>query len=257
MGGKIYFIIKTYISIPMLLELNPITKVAYIYKNIQDNSELKHNQITCETLSPYKIIGVEYPSHPKPISNIIDLYTLFTQIKCKCGTLLAFSKLKRLPEEGWEELIDYWSCHNSEFKSMLDLKIQPRKGEALVSHFYFLANKSDMCCYEGDDIMKIFYNEVNFSSREIIYTFFVNYFLHNNSLRFAVGEDVYEIKLFDSVIIMKEKYHEAFKVGFRICRKKCNRATVLNEYFAKIILDVLYENKLDIVVLNYSLSFIL
>lgn len=239
----------------MFLELNPTTKTAYIYSKENEIIDNKYIQLSTEKINTINIIKIEYPTHPIPKDNFINIHTLFDNLICTCGSQIKFTKLKKLPEDGWEELIDYWSCHNSEFKSMLDLKIKPCSGEALLSHFYFLANDFDLCCYSDESgVQKIFYNQVGFDDVKIIYSFFVNYFLHNNSFRFCVSGDVYEIKLFDFVII--NGCYDGFKVGYKICKKRIEKVNGINECIANGLLSMLDRNRIDISVLGYELSYI-
>lgn len=179
------------------------------------------------------------------------------EIYCKHGKQLKYTSINRLPSEGWEELLDCWSCHNNEFKTMLDLKIKPRINGILISNFYLIAHPglfSD-CCLNSS---RIFYNDlkISFSDSALIYTFFTEYFQSKNSITLEWKQKTYEIKLFYNCILIDDGVCNAIKVGIKESDKLSSGNDFANEYFIDKIFNMLYGNKVCISVLGYDLTFI-
>lgn len=192
-------------------------------------------------------------------ANSIDLHSI-DSAECMHGNRIEFKSINRLPQQGWEELIDCWSCHNNEFKGMLDLEIKPRKEGVLVSNFYMLPHPDILpqCC---SNKRKIFYNEVKcrFSEKQFIYKFFQEHFEVKSSLVLEVEDVKYEIKVFYACILIKndpEEAIDAFKVGFRISDKKKDDDSFVGDYFKRQIIENLKENSLKVNILGFEASFI-
>lgn len=185
--------------------------------------------------------------------DILDI----SDIKCKHGHSIAQKSTHRLPQEGWQELIDCWSCHNHEFNSMLDLKIAPRPGGILLSNFYLIAHPQLLptCCNSNT---KIFYNDIisSLSNSFFIYKFFEEYFAMKSTIVMSIENKKYEIKLFYWCNMIKEKKSPAFKVGFRESTKQSDSDSFIGDFFKKAILNQLIENSIGIKLLDYTLSFI-
>ncbi|ELA42481.1 uncharacterized protein VICG_00580 [Vittaforma corneae ATCC 50505] len=196
------------------------------------------------------------------IESSIDLLKI-SNLKCRHDVNFTFTTVHRLPQEGWEELIDCWSCHNSEFKGMLDLKIKPRKNGILVSNFYLIAGEKVLpeCCKART---KMFYNELTceFSVEQLIFKFFEEYFEMKNSIILKVDGKSYEIKLFYRCILIEKNdsfvfnEHDAFKVGYKETAKNNDEDSYIGDYFKIKIIDQLGRNSVKLSVLGYALSFI-
>lgn len=180
-----------------------------------------------------------------------------SEVKCIHGRRLQFSSVNRLPQEGWEELIDCWSCHNSEFRSMLDLKMVPRKNGILVSNFYLLAHRNvvPLCCREKT---KLFYNElcIGYPYSHLVYKFFEEYFANKGSIVLEYEKKAFEIKLFYKCILFKDAFKEALKVGIKETDKQPDCDGFIGEFFKQVIFDEIEQNSLGIKIMGYSLSFI-
>lgn len=216
----------------MLVEISKDLKTGYLYTNKEINID---NIICTEKINSLYIYKFKNQNFNVK-NNSFKIESLFSE----------YEHANKLPEDGWQELIDYWSCHNSEFRSVLDLKMRPRKNGVLYSYFYFIKDR------------KIFYNEL-FDEEicdKIIFNFFENHFVNNNSFVFFCGCNI-EVKFFNVVYLEEnDGLKKAFKVGYKETKKIPKYSDAINEYFSKMILNRLVENKLDIEILGYKLSFI-
>jgi hypothetical protein len=186
-----------------------------------------------------------------------------SQIKCAHGNSYEYQTVNRLPQEGWQELIDCWSCHDHEFKSMLDIKINPREKGILISNFYLIGHADALpkCCSKNT---KVFYNEIacSFSNKFIIYNFFEEYFDMKNSVVLLIGATKYEIKLFYPCSLIndcdknKRRNSLAFKVGFKESNKQNDKDDFIGDFFKQQILDQLNENSIGLNLLGFKLTFI-
>lgn len=180
-----------------------------------------------------------------------------SDIRCIHGKQLRFSSVNRLPQEGWQELIDCWSCHDHEFRSLLDLKIIPRKSGILVSNFYLLAHEDVLppCCTGRT---KLFYNELDtgYPHSHFVYKFFEEYFANKNSIVLDREKKALEIKLFYKCVLFENTFKEAFKIGIKETDKQLDSDSFIGEFFKKMIFDEIYQNCLGIKAMGYDLSFI-
>lgn len=178
-------------------------------------------------------------------------------VKCKHGSKLNYLSNNRLPQEGWEELIDSWSCHNSEFKSMLDLKIKTRKDGILTSNFYLLANDTVLpdCCKATE---KFFFNELIMerSNLEFIFYFFEEYFLHRSFLVLEYQNKSYEIKLFYNCILFDIELRNAMKLGVKETIRKGDISDQINAFYIELIMKTLQNNKINIKSMGYDITYL-
>lgn len=185
--------------------------------------------------------------------NLKDIKT----IKCSHGEEFDFKFINKLPQEGWQELIDCWSCHNCEFKSMLDLKIKPRKNGILVSNFYLLADENAIpsCC---KNIAKFSYENLkfDFSDSLFIYNFFEEYFFGKNSLIFQFKNKNYEIKLFYKCLLFIKDFEKSLKIGIKITEKIPDFDVFIPDYYKEKIIENINANKINVLILGYEISFI-
>lgn len=255
-----------------MLEIPLDSRRAFVYIKGTRILEELHKQIGIkplakETYGELEILTVEV------ISDILHPGGSETEklvpesIKCMHGEDISYGSLNLLPQEGWEELIDCWSCHNCEFKTMLDLVPKPRERGILVSDFFFLINNADLpsCCREdGVSIRKLFYNEVKLEHNHsmIVYSYLESYFSNRNTLLLKVNRKSYEIKYFYKATIVDLKdgilsRKEAIKVGIKETDKAVDDNTNMNEFYAKLIYSNAVSNSIDIEVLDYKISFIM
>lgn len=109
----------------------------------------------------------------KPVPEDITVHAIFedtmrahlARVQCKCGcTIIQNDALHRLPSEGWEEMVDAWSCHSREFEHLAQKPLRPRKTGVLFHPLYFLigTDRSPACLKHKklQDPMQVFYNEV-------------------------------------------------------------------------------------------------
>lgn len=179
------------------------------------------------------------------------------EISCRHGEKINYKSINRLPQEGWQELIDCWSCHNNEFQSMLNLKMRPRQMGILTSNFYLVAHEGMLppcCCRET----KIFYNDfiIKYSHRNFIYKFFEEYFESKNCIVLEHGGKNREIKYFYKCVLISGEACDAIKVGVRETDKPCTCDEFINGFFRNKIFEEISENAIDIQVLKYEISFI-
>lgn len=198
-----------------------------------------------------------------------DLNTHIQAIRCVHGLRFQIGSSKSLPPEGWEELLDCWTCCQSENNVLLGKKMLLRSQCAFTSDFYFYAESSAVpdCCRKplgcGDGPCKIFYNTVvwNVHDTALIFEYFWSFFERKSVFLFDHESTRYEVKFFfKTMLCTKEKNRmvarDALKVGMKKTAKTfCDKGHV-NRYFMDKIYDVLVRNSIDIDVCGYRVSFI-
>lgn len=241
-----------------MIEIEPKSKRGFIYG---EQSQPTIDGLECRMEKWEKISGTkiqsftfdDYERKPEPSINLLDM----NNITCIHGSKIKFKSINRLPQDGWQELIDCWSCHDHEFKGMLDLKIKPREEGILVSNFYMIMDDKIIpeCCGSRN---KYFYNEIRcgFSDDELIYRFFQEFFEMKNSIVLKIKNVKYEIKLFYECILIQDKHVNALKVGFRETTKANDDDLFIGDYFKDKILEILQRNSIKITLLGFELSFI-
>ncbi|ADM12369.1 putative metal-binding protein [Encephalitozoon intestinalis ATCC 50506] len=190
-----------------------------------------------------------------------------SEFRCSHGNEITHKSLNLLPQEGWEELIDCWSCHNCEFRTMLDLKLRPREGGLLLSDFFFLVNDRDLpeCCRKNDSsVRKLFYNEIEqeeFTHRALIYSYMNLHFRNKNVLLLEVNEKKYEIRYFYKTMLVSAngkslEKKEAMKVGIKETDKLLEENKNINNFYSKLIWDAVTLGAVGITALGYGISFV-
>lgn len=185
---------------------------------------------------------------------------------CRHGNIIEYKSLNSLPSEGWEELIECWSCHNNEFKSMLDLKIKPRPKGILLSHLYFLLNNEDLpdcCSNNSNSVRKIFINEVDvegFTDQFFLFKFLKDHFKMNSYFIYSFKNKTYEMTYFYKCTIYlvengELKLFNALKVGVKETNKKMKDSKNINDYFVKLLYTKMVKTGIQI--LDYDVGFVL
>lgn len=239
----------------MLVEIDGKRKIAYLHTR----DELKNcKYLSKEIYDNTYVYKVVHDTQFTTQSNDILIEETLKEIICKCGRVISFQQINRLPEEGWEELVDHWSCHNSEFRGMLKLKPLPRKNGLLFSHFYFIANGSEVCCFNRGVTSKIYLYEISsINIYKLVYTFFKQYFVHKRIFIFRAKDVNYQVNFFDYTVIMDDTiYYEAIKVGYKITNKIVPESENINDYVALSILSMLEKNNTGIKISAFCLSYI-
>lgn len=184
----------------------------------------------------------------------------FGPVLCKHGKSIEYAKSSRLPTEGWEELVDAWSCHNGEFASMLSLELRIRPGYILLSNFYMLADQNVLpeCC-KGAQLL--FYNDLTIQHADsaLIYNFIAEAFHSRSSFTVGFGEHTYRLKYFYSCFLISEQKEmkRAIKVGFKEVSVDRDRTDChLPEYYGERLMQMLNQNTLGIPMLGFNMSFI-
>lgn len=191
-----------------------------------------------------------------------------SEIKCMHSCTISHESANILPQDGWEELIDCWSCHNCEFKTMLELVPRPRKHGVLLSDFFLLINDADLpgCCQNGDfSSRKLFYNEIElcgYPHSRVIYMHLNAYFRGRNMLLLVVDDVNYEIRYFYSVMLVNAAdgaamKKEALKVGIRRTTRIVEPSGSINRFYAERIHSAIVSNAVGTSILGYQISFVI
>lgn len=206
------------------------------------------------------IYKLSFHSFPSTLQSL-DL-TRLGEILCEHGNAVNYKALNRLPQDGWQELIDCWSCHKSEFRSMLDLTARPREHGILVSNFFILPHDSVLppCC-KGKQ--KLYYNTIKtaYTTDQFIYVFFEEYFTNKNSIVIRDGPDrACEVRFFYKCLLMSSAHPEAsaaLKIGIRETEQLPIPEETVNDFYSSEIMARIRSNIIpDIEILGCRLSFI-
>lgn len=244
-----------------MMEIDESTKKGYVYgkPTFQRLSVTQKIDFVCErdeTIDDIRIFTVMIKSKIEPNPLLFGLQD-FKNIRCSHGNKFNHKTVHRLPQEGWQELIDCWSCHNCEFKSMLDLNIRPRKDGILVSNFYLLANENIVpdCCKNGT---KFCYEDLKFDFPDsfLVFKFFEDYFFANNSLVIEYENRKYEIKIFYFCLLFIDDFERVIKIGIRETERIPDSVIVLSDHYKKIIFNIININKINIEIMGFQTSFI-
>ncbi|KAI5174471.1 hypothetical protein PAEPH01_2083 [Pancytospora epiphaga] len=245
-----------------MIEINSETKRGFAYgteavkllEKICGNTGYVTDRIEkIESTLVYIISGIDFKLEcPREVS-LLNI----GPICCLHGTPINYQSINRLPHDGWEELIDCWSCHKGEFKSMVNLEIKPRKGGILVSDFYMIADKGVIpsCC---GGVSKIYYNNliINYSAQTLLYLFFNDYFQSKSLLVIEQDGVTYEIKYFYNCLLLSDAIRRAIKVGIKITDKNADTERFLNTFYIDQIIKELTSTATNTKVLGYDLAFI-
>ncbi|KAI9298616.1 hypothetical protein K502DRAFT_345898 [Neoconidiobolus thromboides FSU 785] len=112
---------------------------------------LNVQQVLCEKCECPLIIREDEDTKAAPIvttattvgdSDITEVIENLSQLKISLDDApkRLFKKLKNLPREGWEELIDCWTCHKEDFTPVINKVFLPDKDTLLVDSNYLLVN---------------------------------------------------------------------------------------------------------------------
>ncbi|KAF7684379.1 hypothetical protein TCON_0424 [Astathelohania contejeani] len=248
----------------MIFELSSGNNGFLYYKEKSELSVTKYKFIINEVEEVQNIYIANATIKNLPVVKLNIKFEEQIGFHCKCGKQIKYESLNRLPLDGWEELINCWSCHDSEFKSMLDLKIKPRKMGILYSNFYLLINGEDLpkCCFNVQGIQQIFYNQLNVLDPEkLLFFYFEELFFNSSNFLFIVNSVKYEIKYFhDAVVLSIEEdsinVNKALKVGYKITNKVVKNPKHINEYYLKELIRILNDNSLKLKILDFEISFL-
>ncbi|KAL6122814.1 hypothetical protein NUSPORA_00072 [Nucleospora cyclopteri] len=187
------------------------------------------------------------------------------KIECKHGKDMEITRFNQLPNEGWEELVDCWSCHKNEFKSLKLEKIKIVKNRVLLGDFfcYLPVENIPDCCIKitgqfENNLNPIFYNqlEINQSDESVIFAALHNFFINSYKYYIKIENKNYEIRYFYSCKLIKEKdEYLALKIGFKES-KEYQSFLKINEYYENAIYKMILKNTLGIEENGYFFSYI-
>ncbi|AFN83852.1 putative metal-binding protein [Encephalitozoon romaleae SJ-2008] len=256
-----------------MLELPPDTRKGFLYlTNDEVFSAFKGciglDFLYMENQEGVKIMAVSVMENSLLWSEDPDVEeALPDAFRCLHGNEMTYKSLNRLPQEGWEELIDCWSCHNCEFRTMLSLSPHPREGGLLLSNFFFLINDSDLpkCCRNNNSsVRKLFYNEVlqyGCTHEALAYSYLSSYFQNRSVLLLEVSQTRCEIRYFykTMVITIENKTlckKEAMKVGVKETDKPIEKNENINEFYSKLIYNIVVSGVIGATALGYRISLV-
>ncbi|AFM99142.1 hypothetical protein EHEL_100490 [Encephalitozoon hellem ATCC 50504] len=256
-----------------MLELPPDTRKGFLYlmndevlNTFKDHMDLDF--LYMESQERVKVAAVNVSENSLLWSeDLEEESTLPNAFRCLHGNEVIHKSLNRLPQEGWEELIDCWSCHNCEFKTMLDLSPRPRKGGLLLSDFFLLINDSDLprCCRKNNSsVRKLFYNEVllqGCTHEALAYSYLDFYFRNTPVLLLEVNQRRYEIRHFYKAMVMTVENkalvkRKAMKVGIKETEKPIEKNENINEFYSKITYDIVMSGMVGTTALGYKISLV-
>ncbi|KAI5149349.1 hypothetical protein ENBRE01_0854 [Enteropsectra breve] len=223
--------------------LNQLSSLGINY-SIEYSEKCANNtifSITLEHVAPPPFASVEY-----------------NKIFCSHGKELNFDSINYMPHCGWEDLVDCWSCHDSEFNSMLSLQPKARPGGILMSDFYLSAGEKVLppCCTSSTKI-ELQSLKTGHDDKAHIFRFFSEYFNQKNKIVIEYQSQRIEVKKFyDCLVIHEGVLHNAIKIGFRESIKEIDFKGHIPEYYNFQIFEMITRNSLGLNVLNYSVSFI-
>lgn len=244
-----------------MIEVDSESDRAFAYGNdaleiLHGRTEIKWSVERTETIAGLCIHTIKMHGHPMPQAALSLLDP--GEVACPHGNRIEYASVNRLPQEGWQELIDCWSCHSNEFRSMLDWQIRPRAGGLLTSNFYLIAHEASLpgCCAGR---ARLFYHELGmrYSARNFIYKFFEEYFQSKNSIVLESKGQRHEIKFFYRCVILERKTAvAAIKIGVRETEKTCCEDAFVGEYYKDKIMEEIADNSIGVETIGYALSFI-
>lgn len=199
----------------------------------------------------------------------LNLNALILTIRCIHGASFQIDSSKSFPREGWEELLDCWTCCQSENNVLLGRKMFIRDQCAFTSDFYFYTEsctvpvccKKSLGCVNGP--CKIFYNAIvwNVQDTALIFEYFWLFFERKSVFLFEHRSTKYEVKFFFKTTLCTRENNritarDALKVGMKeTARTFCDKEHV-NRYFMDKIYDILVRNNIGIEICGYKMSFI-
>ncbi|KAI5192037.1 hypothetical protein NEMIN01_1785 [Nematocida minor] len=212
--------------------------------------------------------------------------SVLKKIACLCGCTEQESKtVLRLPAEGWEELVDMWSCHNREFGHLVEQEMNPKKDGVLYStlHLIMEAERAPKCLIARNNCdslesapktLKIFYNEIKMclSDEYLLFHYLYDLFQIRQEIEIA-AEKMYTIRLLDITYTYHGKiaHSPPLDLSLKIAytsrpigtenaenpskpkeESKCN----INAYYTDKLIEVLLKNSIGIEMGGRSVSFI-
>lgn len=254
----------------MILEYSPNFQKLYLYE-INNESSFKIKGFDTKEVIESTTVYI-FERKLKMEENVgDDLSSNLKKLKCKCDKLIRYQSINLLPSHNWNEYIDLWSCHESEFKSTLNFEPRARTNGILLGAYFFMADKGLFNCNCYNE--RIFYNEINFGVEidDIIYFAFCNYFESNT---FCFIDDKIKMVLFDKCYIsdinkemnLFDKCHPgdineeimcpSLKIGFKHVKSQETESELLNSFFRKRICEIILKNKINIKILDFEVSYI-
>ena len=234
-----------------------VNEYQFVHVTEDDHIDLSGYDIVSKSIvEKYTIYKVRNKAYNK--TNVIQEPL---EISCIHNHPIKYTRINKLPHDNWEELIDCWSCHKSEFKTLRNHQLKIVQGRIFVSDFYCIIPSSDIpeCCRGKDESTKFFFNEiiVNRYNTAHIYSFFDEYFKFYNRLFLRLKTRSFEIKYFYDCGVKKDNIkYNAIKIGIKPTDRN-EDVTEINDYFREQIEDHLIRNTTNIFVCGYEMAYIL
>lgn len=249
-----------------------INKMYIYYANdIDDVKEYLHrNSIKKESIEGFFVYtGAPLHAPERSMRTKTSLNTCVLSIRCIHGASFQIGASKSLPPEGWEELLDCWTCCQSENNVLLGKKMVVRSGCAFTSDFYFYTGSSAVpgCCRKalgcGAEPCKIFYNTIVWDVQDtaLVFEYFSSFFERKNIFLFDHRDTRYEVKFFFKTTLCTKDYNiilakDALKVGIKETAKTIYDKGHVNRYFIDRIYDILMKNSIGVEICGYKMSFV-
>ncbi|KAH9386084.1 uncharacterized protein NEMAJ01_0980 [Nematocida major] len=207
---------------------------------------------------------------------------MLKQISCMCGCSVVENKSAlRLPSDGWEELVDMWSCHNREFAHLAEREIRPKKDGVLYSTLHLLIEpeRAPKCLKPCESTSgpsaaaskpaKLFYNQMQLPVPDEYLLFHYVYDLFQTNKEISVG-DTYTICLLDTThtyageLTMDPVFSLSMKIGYAHIEKtaanKCAVATEenahINEHYTEKLIEIMHRNSIKVEMNGRPVTFI-
>lgn len=259
----------------MFLEKILNTNIGYFY-NEQDVTQEEMSVLFCkhgctlfsvEKINGLTIYKVIFDKNSKIVEEEGGIGFIF---KCIHNCEIQYNRINKLPHDNWEELIDCWSCHQSEFASLKETGIKPVCDRILVSDFYCLLHKQNIpvCCQKAfeanvlkeSSLYRVFYNEVNinYSCDRLIYNFFKEYFKCYSRFKMGFEDNCYEFMyLYDCLVIdsKENSSKKAIKIGYKKT-KECDSVSQLNSFYMNEIEKSIEKHSINIFINEFKLTYV-
>ncbi|KAI5171974.1 hypothetical protein NEFER03_1239 [Nematocida sp. LUAm3] len=201
------------------------------------------------------------------------------KITCLCGCReVENQSVLRMPSDGWEELVDMWSCHNREFEHLLEKKLAPRENGVLYSPLclYIDRERAPSCLQEKDEICQIFYNELKLDASDESLLFYYLYEKFQTEKRIVIqGDCTYTLKMLEVTNMSRGSLKEALcsssirlalKIVFvkeyesshqHMTSERLQEKKSINEYYSKRLIEILKRNNVSFSSKGESISFVM
>ena len=188
-------------------------------------------------------------------------------IRCKHGAEFKIRASKSFLREGWEELLDCWTCCQNEANVLLGKKVTIGNEAVLTSDFYMYIPSESFpgCCRVGmeERVNKLFYNQIEWKVPHglLVFRYFDDLFERKNSFLFDHATSAYEVKFFHRTSLYRETgdaffVERAIKVGIKKTKRPLQDSGNINRYFKDKIYRILQENSTEIEIFGYKVCFI-